>query len=223
MYRHFFKRLFDICLSFMGLVVLLPVWVIVAIIIKVDSKGPVLFKQLRYGKDKKLFTIHKFRSMKVNAPSDLATRDVANPDELITKVGKFIRKTSIDELPQIWDIFVGNMSIIGPRPVIEKESDLIEEREKYNANSVRPGLSGLAQISGRDVLGVEEKARLDGEYVENVSLAMDVKCFIGTILKVLKRDGIVEGDAPELHASEVVITEVDEIEELENSRNIEVA
>lgn len=192
MYQKGMKRLLDIVLSLMGIVVLAIPMLIVAVVIKVDDPGPALFRQKRVGKDKKLFQLYKFRSMKVSTP-DVPTHLLDNPQQYISKVGSFIRKTSIDELPQLFNILRGDMSIIGPRPALWSQTDLIEERDRYGANSVRPGLSGWAQINGRDELPIDVKARLDVEYVQRMSFAFDVKCFIGTITAVLKREGVVEG------------------------------
>lgn len=193
MYTKFFKRLIDIILSLLGLILLSWLFLIIIIAIKIDDPGPVFFTQKRVGINKTYFKLHKFRSMKMDTPHDMPTHLLENPDEYITKVGKFIRKFSLDELPQIWDIFVGNMSIIGPRPALWNQYDLIEERDKYGANNVKPGLTGWAQINGRDELEIDVKARLDGEYVENISFGFDLKCFFGTITSVLKHDGVVEG------------------------------
>ncbi len=193
MYKKFFKRLLDIILSAMGILVLLPVFIILVIVIKIDSPGPVFFKQKRVGVHKKHFGILKFRTMRTDTPKDTPTHLLENPDEWITKVGKLLRKTSLDELPQIFNIFVGDMSIIGPRPALWNQYDLIEERDKYGANDVLPGLTGWAQINGRDELEIPVKAKLDGEYVEKMSFGFDVKCFLGTIGSVLKNDGVVEG------------------------------
>lgn len=187
------KRLIDIILSLLGLIILSPVFLILIVAIKLDSKGPVLFKQKRVGIHKRHFNILKFRTMRIDTPKDTPTHLLENPDQWITKVGKFLRKTSLDELPQIWNIFVGQMSIIGPRPALWNQYDLIEERDKYGANDVPVGLTGWAQINGRDELPIEVKAKLDGEYVEKIGLMMDARCFFGTIFKVLKSDGIVEG------------------------------
>lgn len=187
------KRLIDIVLSLFGLIVLLPVFIILVIAIKVDSKGPVLFKQKRVGLNKKHFNILKFRTMRIDTPRDTPTHLLENPEQYITRVGKFLRKTSLDELPQIWNILMGEMSIIGPRPALWNQYDLIHERDKYGANNIRPGLTGWAQINGRDELPIKIKAKLDGEYVEKLSFWMDVKCFFGTIVSVLKSDGVVEG------------------------------
>jgi O-antigen biosynthesis protein WbqP len=187
------KRLIDIILSFIGLLVLSPIFLILIIAIKLESKGPVLFKQKRIGINKTHFNILKFRTMKIDTPKDTPTHLLENPAQFITKIGKFLRKTSLDELPQIWNIFIGQMSIIGPRPALWNQYDLITERDKYGANDVPPGLTGWAQINGRDELPIEVKAELDGEYVEKISLLMDVKCFFGTIVSVVKSDGVIEG------------------------------
>lgn len=190
----FFKRLIDIVLSLIGTIILFPFFVIFAIIIKIESKGPVFFKQKRFGKNKQFFTIYKFRTMRADTPKDTPTHMLNNAETYITKFGGFMRKTSIDELPQIINILQGKMSIIGPRPALWNQDDLIEEREKYGANSVRPGLTGLAQISGRDELEIPVKAKLDGEYTEKISLWLDIKIFFRTILKVFKSEGVVEGN-----------------------------
>lgn len=187
------KRLIDIILSLLGIVILSPIYLILIIAIKLDSRGPVFFKQKRVGIHKTHFHILKFRTMRIDTPKDTPTHLLGNADQYITKVGKFLRKTSLDELPQIWNIFVGQMSIIGPRPALWNQYDLIEERDKYGANDVPPGLTGWAQINGRDELPIEVKARLDGEYVEKIGLRMDIKCFFGTIVSVAKSDGVVEG------------------------------
>jgi len=187
------KRWIDIILSLIGLIVLSLVFLILIIAIKIESKGPVLFKQKRVGINKTHFNILKFRTMRLDTPKDTPTHLLGNPEQYITKMGKFLRKTSLDELPQIWNIFVGQMSIIGPRPALWNQYDLIAERDKYRANDIPPGLTGWAQINGRDELPIEVKAKLDGEYVEKISFWMDVKCFIGTIVSVVKSDGVVEG------------------------------
>lgn len=187
------KRVIDIVFSLVGLVILFPIFLILIIAIKLDSKGPVLFKQKRLGINKTHFNILKFRTMRIDTPKDTPTHLLENPAQYITKMGKFLRLTSLDELPQIWNIFIGQMSIIGPRPALWNQYDLIEERDKYDANDLPPGLTGWAQINGRDELSIEMKAKLDGEYVEKISFWMDVKCFIGTIVSVVKSDGIVEG------------------------------
>ncbi|MDV2684414.1 sugar transferase [Alkalihalophilus lindianensis] len=187
------KRLIDIVLSFLGLVILSPVFLILILGIKIDSKGPVLFKQKRVGINKTHFSILKFRTMRIDTPKDTPTHLLGNPEQYITKMGKFLRETSLDELPQVWNIFVGQMSVIGPRPALWNQYDLIAERDKHGANDVPPGLTGWAQINGRDELPIEVKARLDGEYVERIGLWMDFKCFVGTIISVMKSDGVVEG------------------------------
>lgn len=187
------KRMIDIILSLIGLIVFSPIFLILFIAIKIDSRGPVLFKQKRVGINKTHFNILKFRTMRIDTPKDTPTHLLDNPEQYITKMGKFLRKTSLDELPQIWNIFVGQMSVIGPRPALWNQYDLIAERDKYGANDVRPGLTGWAQINGRDELPIEVKANLDGEYVENICLWMDVKCFFGTVVSVVKSDGVVEG------------------------------
>ena len=193
MYRGFIKRLIDFVLALCGLIVLSPVFIIFCIWIKLDSKGPILFKQKRVGINKTYFNIYKFRTMYIDTPKDMPTHMLSNPDQFITKAGKFLRKTSLDELPQIINIIKGEMAIIGPRPALWNQDDLIAERDKYHANDVRPGLTGWAQINGRDELEIPVKARLDGEYVKRISFLFDVKCFFGTITSVLKSDGVVEG------------------------------
>lgn len=192
------KRGIDFILALIGMVVLSPVFLILIIAIKVDSRGPVLFKQKRVGIHKSYFNILKFRTMKIDTPKDMPTHMLSNPEQYITRVGKFMRKTSLDELPQIINILKGEMSIIGPRPALWNQYDLIEERDKYGANDVMPGLTGWAQINGRDELEIPVKAKLDGEYVEKMSFFMDVKCFVGTIISVLKGDGVVEGGTGEI-------------------------
>lgn len=202
MYCKFLKRAIDIILSFLGLVILSPVFAILALLIVIDDPGPVFFTQKRVGINKTFFKLHKFRSMKMSTPHDTPTHLLDNPEQYITKIGKFLRKSSLDELPQIWDIFVGNMSIIGPRPALWNQDDLVAERDKYGANDVRPGLTGWAQINGRDELEIPVKAKFDGEYVENISFTFDCKCFFGTVFSVLKHDGVVEGGTGELHKQE---------------------
>lgn len=198
MYRTFFKRLLDIILSGCAIVILSPLLLIIAVAIKIDDPGPVLFRQKRVGIHKTHFPIMKFRTMKMDTPKDTPTHLLENPEQYITKVGKFLRKSSLDELPQIFQIFTGKMSIIGPRPALWNQFDLIAERDKYGANDVRPGLTGWAQINGRDELPIDVKARLDGEYVEKLSFLFDCKCFFGTIVSVLKHDGVVEGGTGQL-------------------------
>lgn len=197
----------------MGMIVLSPVFLIIILLIKLESEGPILFKQKRIGKDKGYFNILKFRTMRIDTPKDMPTHLLENPDQWITKVGKFLRKSSLDELPQIWNIFIGEMSIIGPRPALWNQYDLIVERDKYGANNVRPGLTGLAQISGRDELQIEVKAKLDGEYVNNICFKMDVRCFFGTIVSVLGHEGIVEGGTGAIQNK--ADTLVDEIQDLD--------
>ena len=188
-----FKRSADFIIAFFGIVILLPVFLILSVAVKLDSKGPVFFKQKRVGIHKTYFNMLKFRTMRTDAPKDMPTHLLENPDQYITKTGKFLRKTSLDELPQIFNILVGAMAVIGPRPALWNQYDLIEERDKYSANDVRPGLTGWAQINGRDELTIEVKAKLDGEYVENMGLLMDMKSFIGSIFYVSKGKGVREG------------------------------
>ena len=197
-----FKRVVDIVLSAVGLLVLSPIFLVLIIAIKLDSPGPVFFKQKRVGIHKTHFNILKFRTMRIDTPKDMPTHLLSNPDQYITKTGKFLRKTSLDELPQIINILKGEMSIIGPRPALWNQYDLIEERDKYGANDVMPGLTGWAQINGRDELEIPVKAKLDGYYVEHMSLWMDIKCFFGTIISVLKSDGVVEGGTGKLNKKE---------------------
>ena len=198
MYRTFFKRLLDIILSGCAIVILSPLLLVIAIAIKIDDPGPVLFRQKRVGIHKTHFSIMKFRTMRIDTPKDMPTHMLADPEQYITKAGHFLRKTSLDELPQIINILMGDMSIIGPRPALWNQYDLIAERDKYGANDVRPGLTGWAQINGRDELPIEVKARFDGEYVEKLSFFFDCKCFFGTIVSVLKHDGVVEGGTGQL-------------------------
>ena len=193
MYQKFGKRTLDILLSGCGIVVLAPVYLAVAVAIKLDDPGPVFFRQKRVGIHKSHFNILKFRTMKMNTPRDVPTHLLENPEQYITRVGRVLRKLSLDELPQILQIFTGEMSVIGPRPALWNQFDLIAERDKYGANDVRPGLTGWAQINGRDELPIDVKARLDGEYVQKMSFAFDCKCFFGTIVSVLKSEGVVEG------------------------------
>ena len=193
MYQKFGKRLLDIVLSALGIVVLLPVYILIAVAIELDDPGPVFFRQKRVGIHKTHFQIMKFRTMKVNTPKDTPTHLLANPEQYITRVGRVLRKTSLDELPQIFQIFTGKMSIIGPRPALWNQFDLIAERDKYGANDLRPGLTGWAQINGRDELPIDVKAQFDGEYVKNISFPFDCRCFFGTIVSVLRSDGVVEG------------------------------
>ncbi len=187
------KRVIDFCLALIGLVMLSPLFLLIIVAIKLDSPGPVLFKQKRVGINKTHFNILKFRTMRIDTPKDMPTHKLENPKQWITRVGKFLRKTSLDELPQIINILAGKMSIIGPRPALWNQYDLIEERDKYGANDVPVGLTGWAQINGRDELPIEEKAKLDGMYADNIGFIIDVKCFFGTVFSVLKSDGVVEG------------------------------
>ena len=199
MYEHYLKRMIDVIASIAGIAVLSWIFLLIAIAIFLDDPGPILFAQKRIGKGKTRFSMHKFRSMKMDAPHDMPTHLLKNPEQYITRVGKFLRKSSLDELPQIFDIFLGNMSIVGPRPALWNQEDLIAERDKYGANDVRPGLTGWAQINGRDELEISEKARLDGEYVKVLkrggwdAFLMDAKCFFRTFSSVAKSEGVVEG------------------------------
>ena len=193
MYRKFGKRLMDLVLSGIALIPLSVVYLILAIAIKIDDPGPVFFRQKRVGLHKTHFNIMKFRTMKMETPKDMPTHLLKNPEQYITRVGGFLRKYSLDELPQIIQIFTGKMSIVGPRPALWNQFDLIEERDKYGANDVRPGLTGWAQINGRDELPIDVKARLDGEYVQKMGFLFDMKCMIGTVLPVFTGAGVVEG------------------------------
>ena len=208
MYEKIFKRLIDILLSACGLIVLSWLYLLIALAIVIDDPGPVMFTQKRVGKGKTYFQLHKFRSMKMSTPHDMPTHLLENPEQYITRVGKFLRKSSLDELPQIWDIFTGKMTIIGPRPALWNQDDLVAERDRYGANDVAPGLTGWAQINGRDELEIPIKAKLDGDYVKALkaggfkALAMDIRCFFGTIISVLRHDGVVEGGTGELQKHE---------------------
>lgn len=201
MYR-FFKRLIDIVLSLIGIAVLAVPMLIFALIIRIEDPGPAIFKQKRVGLHKKYFNVLKFRSMKMSTPHDVPTHMLKDPDQYILKCGRWMRKMSIDELPQLFNILAGDMSIIGPRPALWNQDDLISERDKYGANDVKPGLTGWAQINGRDELEIPVKAKLDGEYVEKMSFWFDCKCFFGTIGAVLRRDGVVEGGTGEIKNEE---------------------
>lgn len=201
-YERFWKRILDIILSFGGLIVLSPIFLIISLAIIIDDPGPVLFTQKRLGKNKKYFKLHKFRSMKMSTPHDRPTHMLDNPEQYITKVGKFIRSHSLDELPQIWDIFIGNMSVIGPRPGLWNQDLLTAERDKYGANNVSPGLTGLSQISGRDELEIPVKAKLDGEYVKKISFPMDIKCFFGSIGVFGGDSSVVEGGTGKIKKQE---------------------
>lgn len=202
MYKRFLKRLIDIVLSFMGILVLAIPMAVFALIIKIEDPGPAIFKQKRVGIHKTYFNVLKFRSMKISTPHDMPTHMLDNPEQYILKCGRWMRKMSIDELPQLFNIFKGDMSIIGPRPALWNQDDLIYERDKYGANDVKPGLTGWAQINGRDELEIPVKAKLDGEYVEKMSFAFDCKCFFGTIKSVLHHDGVVEGGTGEMKKEE---------------------
>lgn len=204
LYDKTLKRWIDFILASLGIIILIPFWIILAIAIKIDDPGPILFTQKRFARDGKdgkprYFNIYKYRSMKTSTPKDTPTHLLSNPEQYITKVGGFLRKTSLDELPQIFNIWMGQMAIVGPRPTLYNQTDLYDERAKYGANKVRPGLTGWAQINGRDELEIEDKARLDGEYVEKLSFRMDIKCFFGTFVSVAKQEGVVEGGTGSLH------------------------
>ncbi len=198
-YERVFKRILDVVLSFGGLIILSPVFLILSLWIIIDDPGPVLFTQKRIGKDKQYFKLHKLRSMKMSTPHDKPTHMLENPQQYITKAGKFIRAHSLDELPQIWDIFIGNMSVIGPRPGLWNQDLLTAERDKYGANDIKPGLTGWAQINGRDELEIPIKAKLDGDYKDQLSLKMDIKCFLGSLHVFGKDKSVVEGGTGELH------------------------
>lgn len=201
-YDRVVKRVIDVVLSFCGLVILSPVYFLLCIAIVIDDPGSIFFTQKRVGRNKQYFRLHKFRSMKMSTPHDVPTHMLENPDQYITRVGRFLRKSSLDELPQIGDIFIGNMSIIGPRPALWNQDLLTAERDKYGANDIKPGLTGWAQINGRDELEIPVKAKLDGEYRKRESLRFDVHCFLGTVLSVLRSDGVVEGGTREMHKKE---------------------
>ena len=205
MYKQCVKRCIDIILSLAGLILASWLYLIIIIAIVIDDPGPVFFAQKRVGKNKKIFKLYKFRSMKMTTPHDTPTHMLENPEQYITRVGRFLRKSSLDEIPQLWNILKGDMSVIGPRPALWNQDDLIEERDKYGANDVRPGLSGWAQISGRDELEIEDKARLDGEYIEKMSFLFDCRCFFGTAIGALRGDGVVEGGTGELKKETVEI------------------
>ena len=195
MYERYIKRALDVIISLCGLIVFSPLLVLIAVLIKLDSKGPVIFKQKRFGKNKEFFEIYKFRTMRTDTPKDVPTNDLKGAKSYITPLGKVLRKSSLDELPQLWNILRGDMSLIGPRPALWNQEDLMEWRDKYGASMIRPGLSGWAQVNGRDYLSrdLEKKARRDGEYAQNITFAFDLKCFLLTIVKVFNRQGIVEG------------------------------
>lgn len=196
------KRMIDVLLSGIGILVLSPILLILCIAIKLDSPGPILFTQKRVGIHKSYFQIYKFRTMRTDTPKDMPTHMLSNPEQYITRTGSFLRRTSLDELPQIFNIFKGDMSIVGPRPALWNQYDLIAERDKYGANDVLPGLTGWAQINGRDELEIPVKAKLDGDYVKKYGLGMDLRCFFGTFVSVLRQDGVVEGGTGSLHNKE---------------------
>ncbi len=202
MYKRYIKRALDIFLSLLGMILASWLYLIIIIAIEIDDPGPVFFSQKRVGSHNKHFKLYKFRSMKMSTPHDTPTHLLENPEQYITHVGKFIRKTSLDEIPQLINILRGDMSFIGPRPALWNQYDLLEERDKYGANNIKPGLSGWAQIHGRDELEISEKARLDGEYVAHISFLFDCKCFFGTAISALRGDGVVEGGTGEIHKQE---------------------
>ena len=199
MYSKYGKRLIDFLISLLGFIVLSPLFLILCLLIKITSKGPIFFKQKRVGIHKTYFDILKFRTMKIDTPKDVPTHLLSDPDQYITSVGRFLRKTSLDELPQLINIIKGDMSIVGPRPALWNQYDLIEQRDLYRANDVMPGLTGWAQINGRDELESSVKAKLDGEYVQRMSFLFDCKCFLLTITSVLKHEGVVEGGTGSMH------------------------
>lgn len=201
MYQHV-KRGIDFVMASVGLVILSPLFLVLIVAIKADSKGPILFRQKRVGIHKSHFNILKFRTMRTDTPKDTPTHLLKNPEQYITRIGKFLRKTSLDELPQIINIIKGDMAIVGPRPALWNQYDLIEERDKYGENDIRPGLTGWAQINGRDELEIPVKAKLDGEYVKKMGLGMDIRCFLGTFLSVLRGDGVVEGGTGSMKGGE---------------------
>lgn len=201
MYERFVKRLLDLLLSGLAGIILLIPMLIIAALIKMDDPGPAIFKQKRVGKGKTFFWMYKFRSMKMNTP-DIPTHLLEHPEQYITRIGATLRKFSLDELPQLYNVFRGEISLIGPRPALWNQDDLIAERDKYGANDIRPGLSGWAQINGRDELSIDEKARFDGEYVERLSFLFDCRCLFGTIAKVFKMEGVVEGGPAQIERAE---------------------
>lgn len=202
-YNRIFKRIIDIICSLMAIIFLSIIYLPICLLVKLTSPGPVFFKQKRIGKNKTFFNILKFRTMRIDTPKDCPTHLLENPDQYITKVGKFLRKTSLDELPQIFNIFKGDMSVIGPRPALWNQDDLIAERDKYGVNELKPGLTGWAQVNGRDELPIPVKAKLDGEYVDRISFAFDVKCLLLTIVSVFKSDGVVEGGTGQMSDNEI--------------------
>lgn len=207
MYVSFFKRFIDIIIAFFAIIILSPFILTISAIVKLTDPGPIFFKQNRIGKNKKTFTIYKFRTMKSSTPHDTPTHLLENPEQYITKIGGFLRKTSLDELPQLFNILEGDMSIIGPRPALWNQEDLIAERDKYGVNSICPGLTGWAQINGRDELSIEEKVNFDNEYLQNLSFSFDIKCFFKTVFSVLRSDGIVEGANAQNEEKEKILNE----------------
>lgn len=197
----YIKRFLDFIITLVAGIILIPVFLVLIICIKMESKGPVLFKQKRFGINKSYFYILKFRTMRIDTPQDTPTHLLQDPAQYITKVGGFLRKTSLDELPQMWNILVGQMSLIGPRPALWNQEDLITERDKYGANNVKPGLTGWAQINGRDELEIPFKAKLDGDYINKISFYFDCKCFFGTIKSILKHEGVVEGGTGQMESN----------------------
>lgn len=202
-YNKIAKRIIDILCSFMAIVFLSVIYLPICLIVKCTSPGPIFFKQKRIGKNKTYFNILKFRTMRIDTPKDCPTHLLENPDQYITGVGKFLRKTSLDELPQIFNIFKGDMSVIGPRPALWNQDDLIAERDKYNVNELKPGLTGWAQVNGRDELPIPVKAKLDGEYAERISFLFDIKCLFLTVVSVFKSDGVVEGGTGQMTESQI--------------------
>ena len=205
MYQRYIKRSLDIILSLLGILLLSWLFLLLIVVIKIDDPGPAFFTQKRVGKNKVYFNLHKFRSMKMTSPSDIPTHMLVEPEIYLTRVGKFLRKFSLDELPQLWDIFLGNMSVVGPRPALWNQDDLVAERDKYCANDVLPGLTGLAQVSGRDELEIEEKAAMDGEYVKTISFLTDLKCIFKTFTSVIKHEGVVEGGTGEINRQKAMV------------------
>lgn len=215
MYQYI-KRALDLILVLISCIFLLPIFFFIIIAIKIDSKGPVLFKQKRIGKNKTYFYILKFRTMRIDTPSDLPTHLLDNPEIYITRVGAFLRKASLDELPQLWNILIGQMSIVGPRPALWNQDDLISERDKYNANNIHPGLTGWAQINGRDELPISVKAQFDGEYIQRMSFRFDCMCIMRTFISIFKRDGVVEGGTGRLESYMTEIASTKETSERED-------
>lgn len=211
------KRVVGFVIALIGLIILLPIFLVLIVAIKLDSKGPVLFKQKRVGIHKTYFNILKFRTMRIDTPKDTPTHLLENPDQYITRVGKFMRRTSLDELPQIFNILAGHMSIVGPRPALWNQYDLIAERDKYGANDILPGLTGWAQVNGRDCLTIESKAKFDGDYVRNIGVKMDFKCFCKTVVSVINRAGVVEGGTGTLSKGVEEIAVTKETSQAENT------